>query len=234
MIVAKRRLQDVARLAGRDSDHWANVPMTLALKPLSDAEIDGFFSLIGCRRGAPGRCGANGGAGRLRRSPCLLDAFGYHAWEHPKQGEVVSVGWVEKECATLAREYFEQISTVLSEAVLSDGTMLSKAVQVFLGPRWDVTAQDVDALRELGVLPSEREGRPCGCSRSFDDHLRVVARGFDFWPPWREKGASRQPFQGVDPPWGAGSDACPPPAVFGHTRILYPHPGRMRQEEQPG
>ena len=46
VIVAKRRLQDVARLAGRDSDYWANVLMTLALKPLSDAEIDDFLSRL--------------------------------------------------------------------------------------------------------------------------------------------------------------------------------------------
>ena len=186
VIVAKRRLQDVARLAGRDSDYWANVLMTLALKPLSETEVDEFFS----------RLDANGvGLGEAERTevlavcgghPYLLDALGYHAWEHVERGGEVSVGWVEKECATLAREYFEQISTVLSEAVLSDGTMLSKAVQVFVGPQWDVTAQDVDALRELGVLLTDGEDRLRGFSRSFEDHLRVVERAIDLWPLWRE------------------------------------------------
>ena len=186
VIVAKRRLQDVARLAGRESDYWANVLMTLALKPLSDAEIDDFFS----------RLDANGvSLGEAERAevlavcgghPYLLDAFGYHAWEHVERGGEVSVGWVEKECATLAREYFEQVSTILSETVISDGTMLSKAVQVLVGPQWDVTAQDVDALRELGVLLSDGEGGLRGFSRSFQDHLRVVERGIDLWPLWRE------------------------------------------------
>ena len=186
VIVAKRRLQDVARLAGRESDYWANVLMTLALKPLSDAEIDDFFS----------RLDANGvSLGEAERAevlavcgghPYLLDAFGYHAWEHVERGGEVSVEWVEKECATLAREYFEQVSTILSETVISDGTMLSKAVQVLVGPQWDVTAQDVDALRGLGVLLSDGEGGLRGFSRSFQDHLRVVERGIDLWPLWRE------------------------------------------------
>ena len=186
VIVAKRRLQDVARLAGRDSDYWANVLMTLALKPLSDAEIDDFFSRLdanGVRLGEAERTEVRAVCGG---HPYLLDAFGYHTWEHVRQEEEVSVGWVEKECATLARDYFEQVSTVLSEAVLSDGTMLSKAVQVLVGPQWDVAVQDVDALRELGVLLSDGEGELRGFSRSFEDHLRVVERGFDFWPLWRE------------------------------------------------
>ncbi|MDE0460627.1 MAG: ATP-binding protein [Chromatiales bacterium] len=181
VIVAKRRLQDVARLAGLDSDYWANVLKTLALKPLSDAEIEDFFSRLeanGVRLGEAERaevlavCGGH---------PYLLDAFGYHAWEHAEQGEAVSVEWVEKECATLAREYFEQVSTVLS-----DGAMLSKAVQVLVGPQWDVAVQDVDALREFGVLLSDGEDGLRGFSRSFGDHLRVVERGIDLWPLWRE------------------------------------------------
>ena len=186
VIVAKRRLQDVARLAGRDSDYWANVLMTLALKPLSDAEIGVFFSRLdtnGIRLGDAERaevmavCGGH---------PYLLDAFGYHAWEHVERGGEVSIVWVEKECANLAREYFEQVSTILSEIAISDGTMLSKAVQVLVGPQWDVVAQDVDALRELGVLLSDEEDGLRGFSRSFEDHLRIVERGIDLWPLWRE------------------------------------------------
>ena len=160
--------------------------MTLALKPLSDAEIEDFFSRLdanGVHLGEAERtevlavCGGH---------PYLLDAFGYHAWEHVERGGEVSVGWVEKECANLAREYFEQVSTILSETVSSDGTMLSKAVQVLVGPQWDVVAQDVDALRDLGVLLGDGEGRLRGFSRSFQDHLRVVERGIDLWPLWRE------------------------------------------------
>ncbi len=186
VIVAKRRLKDVARLAGRDSDYWANVLMTLALKPLSDAEIEDFFSRLdanGVYLGEAERAEVLAGCGG---HPYLLDAFGYHAWEHAERGEEVSVGWVEKECATLAREYFEQVSTVLSETVVSDGTMLSKAVQVLVGPQWDVVAQDVDALRELGVLLGDEANGLHGFSRSFEDHLRVVGRGLDLWSLWRE------------------------------------------------
>ena len=181
VIVAKRRLQDVARLAGRDSDYWANVLMMLALKPLSDVEIDDFFSRLDVNGVHLGEAERTAVLAVCGGHPYLLDAFGYHAWEHVERGGEVSVGWVEQECAMLAREYFEQVSTVLS-----DGEMLSKAVQVLVGPQWDVVAQDVDALRELGVLLSDGEGGLRGFSRSFEDHLRVVERGIDLWPLWRE------------------------------------------------
>jgi len=204
VIVAKRRLQDVARLAGRDSDYWANVLMTLTLKPLSGAEVDDFFSRLGANGVLLGEAERTEVIAVCGGHPYLLDAFGYHAWEHVKRSGEMSFGWVERECATLAREYFEQVSTILAETEISGGTMLSKAVQVLVGPQWDVVAQDVDALRELGVLLSDEDDRLRGFSRSFEDHLRVE-RGIDFWPLWREteQGLREYLDQGLKDKFGA-------------------------------
>lgn len=181
VLVAKRRLQDVARLAGHESDYWANVLMTLPLKPLSDVDVARFFSRLAHegvslneaeRLEVRSLCGGH---------PYLLDAFGYHAWDHVEQGRRVSIAWIEATCGMLIREYFQQVSTVLD-----DGPMLSKAVQVIVGPQWDVTAEDADALFELGILLRDEEGMLRGFSRTFEDHLRVVERSIDVWRLWRD------------------------------------------------
>jgi len=181
VIIAKRRLQDVARLAGYESDYWANVLMSLPLKPLSDSEVTSFFSALGAagaliqateRDEVVSLCGGH---------PFLLDAFGYHAWERVDQELRVEINWIGATCGRLVRDYLQQVSTILG-----DGPMLSKAVQVLVGPQWDVTSDDVDALRDLGVVLQDENGALRGFSRAFEDHLRLVERSIDIWPLWRD------------------------------------------------
>ncbi len=180
VLVAKRRLQDIARLAGHESDYWANVLMTLPVKPLSDDDVEVFFSRLndngvslndGERAKVLAFCGGH---------PYLLDAFGYHAWDHVEQGGPIDIRWIEAICEMLVREYFQQLSTVLE-----DGPMLSKAVQVIIGPQWDVTTEDVDALCELGIVSHDERGAPRGFSRAFEEHLSVFERSIDIWSLWR-------------------------------------------------
>ena len=181
VIVAKRRLQDVARLAGHESDYWANVLMTLPLRPLSERDIQQFFSRLqkegvelnrGERIEALALCGGH---------PYLLDAFAYHAWDRVEQGGQVSLEWIRATCGMLFRDYFEQVSTVLD-----DGPILSKTVQAFVGPQWDITTADADALCELGIALRDDTGVLRCFSRAFEEHLRVVERSIDVWPLWRE------------------------------------------------
>ena len=111
----------------------------------------------------------------------MLDAFAYHAWNLVDGGRRISVEWIEATCGKLLHDYFEQVSTVLS-----DGPMLSKAVQVFVGPQWDVTAADTDALCELGVALRDEEDVLRGFSSSFEEYLHVVERDIDIWRLWRD------------------------------------------------
>ncbi len=181
VIVAKRRLQEVARLAGHESDYWANVLMTLSLKPFLDSEVERFFAALereGVALEAAERqevlalCGGN---------PYLLDRVAFHAWEHVAQGERIDSAWIRDIGGELVRDYLPQVSTILQ-----DGPMLSKAVQVVVGPQWDVTREDVSALCELGVLREEEQGELRCFSRTFEDHLRLVGRDIDIWPLWRD------------------------------------------------
>ena len=112
--------------------------------------------------------------------PYLLDAFGYHAWEYVKRGGHINADWIGAICGKDVREYLQQLSTILG-----DGPLLSKVIQVLLGPRWDVTSEDVAGLRELGVLRDE-DGVLRGFSRTFEDHVRLVERNIDIWPLWRD------------------------------------------------
>lgn len=180
VIVAKRRLQEVARLAGHESDYWANVLMTLALKPFFDPDVAKFFATLereGVSLGTAERdevlalCGGN---------PYLLDGFAFHAWEHVEHGGRIGSEWIRDTVGELVRDYLPQVSTVLQ-----DGPMLSKAVQAIVGPQWDVTTEDINALRELGVLREDRDELR-GFSRTFEDHLRLIGRDIDIWPLWRD------------------------------------------------
>lgn len=180
VIVAKRRLQEVARLAGHESDYWANVLMTLTLKPFLSDEVDRFFATLedegvalgdAERRDVLALCGGN---------PYLLEGIAFHAWDRVEQGERIDSEWIRTVGGELVRDYLLQVSTILD-----DGPMLSKAIQVLAGPQWDVTAEDIAALCELGVL-YEEDGELRGFSRTFEDHLRVVERDIDIWPLWRE------------------------------------------------
>ena len=181
VLVTKRRLQDVARLAGHDSDYWANVLMSLPIKPLSDAEVAVFFDRMtveGVMLGAAERsevvalCGGH---------PYLLDAFAFHAWKDTKRGTKIDVDWIGRWSGTIVLEYVSQMSTILG-----DGPMLSKAVQVLVGPQWDVTREDVDALCELGVLLQDDAATLRGFSRTIEDHLRFVGLDDGVWALWRD------------------------------------------------
>ena len=180
VIVAKRRLQEVARLAAYESDYWANALMTLTLKPFIASEVARFFATLEGegvalgdteRRDVLALCGGN---------PYLLEGIAFFAWEHVEQGERIDSEWIRTIGGKLVRDYLLQVTTILQ-----DGPMLSKVVQVVVGPQWDVTTEDVAALCELGVL-YEEQGELSGFSRTFEDHLRLVGRDIDIWPLWRD------------------------------------------------
>ena len=181
VLVAKRRLQDVARLAGHESDYWANVLMTLPVKPFSDGDVQEFFSRLANEGVVLDHAGQTEVLARCGGHPCLLDAFAFHAWNLVDTGREVSVEWIEATCGKLLDDYFKQVSTVLK-----DGPMLSKAVQVFVGPQWDVTSADVDALCELGVALRDEEGVLRGFSITFEEYLRVVELDIDIWSLWHD------------------------------------------------
>lgn len=180
VLVAKRRLQDVARLAGYESNYWANVLMTLPLRPFDDDDVATVFSNLeneGILLDEAERSEVLALAGG---HPYLLDAFAYYAWEHVKHGGDINVDWIGAVFTEKVREYFQQVSTILE-----DGPMLSKVIQVLLGPQWDITDQDVDALREFGILYEENCALR-GFSASFEGYLRILERNVDLWPLWRD------------------------------------------------
>lgn len=180
VIVAKRRLQEVARLAGHESDYWANVLMTLTLKPFLASEVDRFFAALDGEGVALGEAERRDVLALCGGNPYLLEGVAFHAWERVEQGQRIDIEWLRTTGGALVRDYLLQVSTILR-----DGPMLSKAVQVLVGPQWDVTTEDVAALCELGVL-YEDDGKLRGFSRTFEDHLRVEGREIDIWPLWRE------------------------------------------------
>lgn len=180
VLVAKRRLQDISRFAGYESNYWANVLMTLPLKSFSEDEVATFFSELEKEGILLGEAERREVLTLTGGHPYLLDAFGYHAWEQFDHRREIGVEQIESICGNLAREYHDQATEVLG-----DGPMLSKLVQVLVGPQWDVTREDVSALCEIGVLREEC-GILRGYSSAFEDHLRIVELGIDIWSLWRD------------------------------------------------
>lgn len=180
VLVAKRRLQDISRLAGYESSYWSNVLMTLPLKHFSDRDVAQFWSELEKGDIFLDETGRQEVLSYMGHHPYLLDVFGYHAWDYKKQGRRIDDNWIKATCGELAQEYHQQVTEILK-----DGPMLSKVIQVIVGPQWDVTSEDVVALCELGVLRDE-EGVLRGFSRAFEDHLRVMERCIDIWPLWRD------------------------------------------------
>lgn len=140
VIIAKRRLQEVARLAGHESDYWANVLMTLALKPFLDNEVTRFFTALETRGVALRAVDREEVLALCGGNPYLLDGFAFHAWERADQGDRIDSEWIRA-----------------------------------IGGE----------LHELGVL-REEQGELRGFLRTFEGHLRLVARDIDIWPLWRD------------------------------------------------
>jgi hypothetical protein len=79
------------------------------------------------------------------------------------------------------REYFDQVT-----AILRDGPMLGKLIQVIAGPQWDVGQDDIDALIDYGVLSIEDGSRFRAFSEGFEDYVRYVEHSVEIWPLWRD------------------------------------------------
>lgn len=180
IIVAKRRLQDVARLAGHDSEYWQNVLMMSVLGAFSASDTASFFTKLDsegvsidqeCRDSVRHICGS---------VPFLLDCFAYQSWERVRCGLLVDRDWVWQTCNELASTYVEQIIPILV-----DSSLLEKAVQIFVGPQRDVTSDDVRVLQELGVVRVDGVRiRPF--VPALEDQLRSMADQVDVWPLWRQ------------------------------------------------
>ena len=85
ILISKRRLQDIARLAGRDSNYWANVLMTMTLRPFREEEAAVYWQRLS-------RAGIITDAETMQeiratcgKHPYLLDAYAFYAWERVSQ-----------------------------------------------------------------------------------------------------------------------------------------------------
>ena len=181
VLLSKRRLQDIARIAGHESDYWANVLMTVSVRGFDEVERSGFFDRLATngvvlddvgRAEVEATCGGH---------PYLLDAFAYFAFERVAMGERINVGQVRRMTSHILRSYFEQVETVLH-----DGPVLRKVVQILVGPQYDVVADDVDSLVAYGVLQRDEQRAVKPFADAFCDYLRLVESRVDIWPLWRD------------------------------------------------
>jgi hypothetical protein len=180
VLVSKRRLPDVSRLAGHESNYWANVLMSVTLRPFSAEDVRLFRERLAAAgvvcdeetwREVSSVCSGH---------PYLLDAFAHQAWERVSRGGSLGTAWFWESLRHVVREYFDEVSTILR-----DRSMMGKLIQVVLGPQWNVGPEDVDALVNYGVL--REDGRRLGLfSEAFGEYLRFVEHSVEIWPLWRD------------------------------------------------
>jgi hypothetical protein len=112
--------------------------------------------------------------------PYLLDLIGFHLVQARLTDKQANMRQVCEQTSPKLREHYARVASFLEE----EGN-LSKMIQILLGPVYDVTNDDVDRLRQYGLLRQQGD-RYQGYSKHFEDYLRIRARQIDLWPLWRE------------------------------------------------
>lgn len=181
VLISKRRLQDVARLCGYNSDYWANVLMSINLRSFSDDEVGIFFKKLKQNHIEINEETQNEIIMICGGHPYLLDAFAYHAYEKVIRGNIVNSELVRSILNRITRHYFDQVNTILK-----DSTMLSKTIQILVGPSWDVTQNDVEELIDYGIIKRDLNSNIHAFSNSLLDYLQFIRESVDIWPLWRE------------------------------------------------
>lgn len=184
VIISKRPLEDVARIAGHESDYWANVLMRITLRPFSEPDAATFFATLQ-RLGIETRDAAMQEVRALcGRHPFLLDAYAYYAWQHKAVGADINVDWVRREISNVAQQYYKTVATILN-----DLSMLNKFAEATIGPQWTLTKNDLDNLSQYGIL-SRDNGNLVSFADGFEEFVRFVESPSEIWPLWHKTESS--------------------------------------------
>lgn len=182
VLIGKRRLQDVARIAGHDKNYWANVLGTMTLRPFTPEEYDIFLERLAIRGVEVSPEVLAEIAAVCSQHPYLLDVYAYHAWNQQWQGRSMGVEWFRTTMQSVLRDYYDQVITILR-----DTSILGKFIQIVLGPQWNVSPDDVDAMNEYGLIRIESGTRLRSFSQGFEDYVRFIDEGsVEIWPLWRD------------------------------------------------
>lgn len=181
VLVSKRPLPDVAHLAGFKSNYWANVLTTMTVRPFDLADMDTFQARLAAFGVEVGPDTSREIEAICGRHPYLLDTYAFHAWERVSRHEDLTPSWFRSAMREDARSYFQQVTTVLR-----DGPRLDDLIQVFAGPQRDLTPDDVQDLRDYGVLGDDGGSRLRAFSQGFEEYLRFIEYSVDIWPLWRD------------------------------------------------
>jgi hypothetical protein len=181
ILITKRRLRDVAGIAGFESDYWGNVIATLTLRPFREEEVDALLSPLRTGGVAASQAVDRERAALCGGQPFLLDMYAFHAWQRHHAGGRVDVMWFREAMQRGVRAYYEQVTTVLS-----DCNLLGKTVQALVGPQWDLRTGDIDELVAYGVLGADDSGGVRSFSSGFADYLRGVECEGEAFALWRD------------------------------------------------
>lgn len=188
ILIAKRRLQDIADLGGYGATYWSNVFMVLPLASFVDRDVSSFFARLhgaGVSLTDDQRARVTWYFGGI---PYLLDKFAYYACEAVLDKHPIEMDWIDSACKELSSSYFRDVC-----AVFRASGLYGKAVQAFVGPQYDITEDDMDALFEVGIARDVSGHRRC-FSDAFENFLMHTANVAEVWPLWGEVERSLREF----------------------------------------
>lgn len=154
LLLSKRPLSDISVLAGIDPKYWKNVLEEYSLTGFDDFALDLYFERL---KEAGIQCEADIRSEVLALCgphPFLLDWFAYEAFQLNATGRQLD----KKVCATILTPALLELCKLVRE-VLEDTRWVSKLTQILIGPRVDVTNEDINSLVKYGVLVRDSKGQ---------------------------------------------------------------------------
>ncbi len=184
LLASKRRLPEIAHAAGLSTGYWANVLDVVPVSVFSEVE-----HTLHCNRARSEGLELDGHCAAViqrycGRHPFLLDRAAYTLWAMRAAGDV-DTEELERRLRIDAVRLFQEVAEILE-----DSGDLSKALQVFCGPTFDLKPQNISELEEHGVIVSAWRTGTSGVVESicpaFVDFLNALGHQVPFWGLWAQ------------------------------------------------
>lgn len=167
ILISRKELRLIEQVAhGGSTLH--GVFETVSLHGFSDADLDeGFkrFDDIGISLTEQQKSDLLFHAGR---SPLLFAALGH---EIAATGSAVDMSEIYERCSQQFLNYYASLLSLMKQEDLYE-----KMLQVFIGPRYDLTTYDVTSLMSRGYVHQDANGRFQTVSAHFVEYIRTIGR----------------------------------------------------------
>ncbi|HEV3038465.1 MAG TPA: AAA family ATPase [Candidatus Angelobacter sp.] len=178
VLISKRELTEISTKAGYDGLYWANVLTTCPLAVFNDFEVREYFQFLAIQDIDLNEEQQNKIVELTGRLPFLLDAVAFHLCE----GDIAfRNGLSETQLMKCLKNYYLSVFRSLTDVF--SGERLHKLLQLIVGPRNDITPNDLDEFLRYGVI-IESGSKVLPFCPALGEYLRYLGRQIEIWPLW--------------------------------------------------